>query len=131
MINKLCKTILLVSVSLPLFAQEPDITSSIPTLLFGLVFMIALIYALAIIAKKTNIGQMKTPGMKVVSVLPLTNREKIMLVDVGGTQLLLGVTAQSINLIKELPEPLDLSSPDFKQTFSKILNNKKDNKEIS
>ncbi len=111
------------------FAQSPDIASTIPTLLIGLVIMVVVIYLLAGLAKKTNFMQMKSAGMKVISVLPVSGREKIMIVEVGNEQLVLGVTAHSINLIKTLEEPIEITNQDFKQTLSKFMqpNNKHNN----
>ena len=110
-------------------AETSDITGSIPTLLVGLIAMLVLIYILAGIAKKTNFMQLKSAGMKVISVLPITNREKLVIVEVGKQHLVIGVTAHSINLIKELDEPIDIPNQDFKQTLSKMIqqNNKQNN----
>lgn len=106
------------------FAQSADLMSSIPTLLIGLVVMLALIYVLAGLAKKTNFMQLKSSGMKVLSVLPLSGREKIMLIEVGKQQMVIGVTAHNINLIQSLDEPIDIQTQDFKQTFGKLMQQK-------
>ncbi|MCU4674709.1 flagellar biosynthetic protein FliO [Catenovulum sp. 2E275] len=110
-------------------SSTPNIAGTIPTLLVGLVVMLGLIYLLAGLAKKTNFMQLKSPGMKVLSVLPLSGREKMMIVEVGKQQLLIGVTAQSIQLIKELDEPIKMPQQDFKHTLSKFMQpQQKDNK---
>lgn len=111
-------------ISTQALGQTPDLMSSIPTLLIGLVVMLALIYVLAGVAKKTNFMQMKSSGMKVLSVLPLSGREKIMLIEVGKQQLVIGVTAHNINLIQSLDEPIDMPVQDFKQTFGKFMQQK-------
>lgn len=109
-------------------AQTAHLTSSIPTMLMGLVVTIAIIYLLAGLARKTNLGQFKNSTMQVLAVLPLSAKEKLLLVQVGDSQLLLGVTGQSINLLKEFTEPLDIKAPDFKQSLAQFINpNKKNN----
>ncbi|EWH09733.1 flagellar protein FliO [Catenovulum agarivorans DS-2] len=109
-------------------AQAPELTTSIPTMLFGLVVTIAVIYLLAGLARKTNLGQFKNSTMQVLAVLPLSAKEKLLLVQVGECQLLLGVTGQSINLLKEFSQPLDIKAPDFKQSLTQFINtNKKNN----
>ncbi|WP_235188588.1 flagellar biosynthetic protein FliO [Catenovulum agarivorans] len=97
-------------------------------MLFGLVVTIAVIYLLAGLARKTNLGQFKNSTMQVLAVLPLSAKEKLLLVQVGECQLLLGVTGQSINLLKEFSQPLDIKAPDFKQSLTQFINtNKKNN----
>lgn len=109
-------------------AQAGELASTIPTMLLGLVITILVIYGLAGLARKTNLGQFKNSGMQVLAVLPLSAKEKLLLVQVGDSQLLLGVTGQSINLLKEFTEPLDIQAPDFKLSLSQFINpNKKNN----
>ncbi|WP_016956866.1 flagellar biosynthetic protein FliO [Catenovulum agarivorans] len=118
----------LTCVSSEALAQSADLGAAIPTMLFGLCATIAVIYVLAGLARKTNLGQFKNSTMQVLAVLPLTAKEKLLLVQVGDSQLLLGVTSQSINLLKEFSEPLDIKAPDFKQSLSQFINaNKKNN----
>ncbi|MER2492222.1 flagellar biosynthetic protein FliO [Catenovulum sediminis] len=105
-------------------AESASITSSITSLLLALVFTIAVIFALAAVAKKTNIGQMRAGALKIVAVLPISNREKLILLDAGESQLLLGVTANSINLLKEFSPPLDVKQADFKQTLAGFMQKK-------
>ena len=56
--------------------------------------------------------------MKVIATLPLGYKEKLMVVKVGGQQLLVGVTPQQVNFLYRLEEPLDESQP---QAFSEQL----------
>lgn len=105
----------------PAFAEAPTLATSIPTLLLSLIAMLALIFVLATLVKKTNLGQMKSGAMRVVSVLPLTAREKVILIEVGDKQMLLGVSAQSVNLLKELDEKVTAPETDFRQTMSQFL----------
>ena len=130
--NRFAKAVVTLGLSLVspfALAQAADLTSSIPTMLMGLVVTIAIIYLLAGLARKTNLGQFKNNTMQVLAVLPLSAKEKLLLVQVGDSQLLLGVTGQSINLLKEFTEPLDIKAPDFKQSLTQFINSNKKNNE--
>ena len=62
--------------------------------------------------------------MKVVSSLPLGAKERLVVVQVGKEQLLLGVSQQQVALIKTLDEPLEIKefmAPEFSQQLSKWM----------
>ena len=73
---------------------------------------------------------MQNPSMKIVSSMPLGTRERLLLVDVGGKQLLLGVTATQINTLHVFDEPVvpaEKPQPigsDFSQKLMAILQQK-------
>lgn len=46
-------------------------------------------------------------GMRILAAMPLGQRERVVLVEIGGTQLLLGVTVNGINRLHEFDPPLD------------------------
>lgn len=50
-------------------------------------------------------------SMKIVSTLSLSQRERVVIIDVHGEKMVLGVTAQHINLLKTLDNPGPASSP--------------------
>lgn len=88
-------------------AQKVSSSSQLASLLGGLTLIIILIYGLSWFVKRfAQGGFMHNPSMKVVSALPLGTRERLMLVDVGGKQLLLGVTATQINTLHVFDEPV-------------------------
>ncbi|HAV71696.1 MAG TPA: flagellar protein, partial [Stenotrophomonas sp.] len=66
-------------------------------------------------------------GMRVVASLNVGAKERVVVVEVNGTQLLLGVTAGGINTLHQLPEPLPAPTParlpDFKHlpNFAQLL----------
>jgi flagellar protein FliO/FliZ len=45
------------------------------------------------------------PALRIVAALPVGPRERLLLVDAGGRQLLLGVTAQQISALHSFDEP--------------------------
>lgn len=80
----------------------------------GLCAVIAVIYALAWLAKRTNMGALgRDKGMRVVTVLPLGTREKAVLVDIAGTQMLLGVAPGRVSTLHVFPEPVVQSAPEI------------------
>ena len=87
--------------------QKVSSSSQLASLLGGLTLIIVLIYGLSWFVKRfAQGGFMHNPSMKVVSTLPMGTRERLMLVDVGGKQLLLGVTATQINTLHVFDEPV-------------------------
>jgi flagellar protein FliO/FliZ len=116
----------------PMPPQPGSSASQVASILGGLILIVALIYGLSWFAKRFSQGGfMQNPSMKVVSAMPLGTRERLMLVDVGGKQLLLGVTATQINTLHVFDEPVvvaaEKSQPivsDFSQKLMAILQNK-------
>ncbi len=107
-------------------AASPNLDNSLPSLFLSLLLVIVVILVAASLVKKTNLMSNKTKGLKVVSVLPVSTREKLMVVDVGGQQLLLGVTQQQISLLKELETPIETENkPDFALNLKQFMNPQK------
>ncbi len=99
---------------------------------FALLLVLGLILGLAWLLKRLpGSGFRPADGVRVVASLPLGARERAVVVEVGGRQLLLGVSAGGVTLLQELPEPLppaepvrlpNLSQiPDFAQLLSQRL----------
>lgn len=77
------------------------------TVLAGLAFVLALVFGCGWFVKRFGGMQTARSGaIKVVSVLPVGSRERLALVEVGGQQLLLGVTAQQITTLHTFDEPV-------------------------
>lgn len=85
-------------------AESRDISApySIWKVVGSLLFIIAFIPLTLWLVKKFQLAQMKLSQseIKVVSVQSLGTKEKLMLVEVEGERMLLGVTSQSINHLK-------------------------------
>lgn len=74
---------------------------------FALALVLGLILGLAWLLKRLpGTGFRQVEGMRVVAQLALGTKERAVVVEVGGRQLLLGVTPGSVSLLQELPEPL-------------------------
>ncbi len=108
-------------------SQLPDQGAYIGQVMMGLVLVLALIFAIAWVMRRFGQGTlMGGQHMKVVSSLPLGPREKLLLVDVGGEQLLLGVTPGRINCLHNFNSPVvstEASSDgsEFSQKLKDIL----------
>ncbi len=96
--------------------------------LLGLLFVIGLVFALAWLLKRVGQGTLvASQQMKVVAALPMGTRERIVLIEVGGQHLLLGITPTQINTLHVFDEPVDLeasgrsSTSDFSAKLKEIL----------
>lgn len=77
------------------------------TVIAGLVFVLVLVFGCGWLVKRfSGMPSARTGAIKVISVLPVGSRERLALVEVGGQQLLLGVTAQQINTLHTFDEPV-------------------------
>lgn len=93
------------------FAQPPAASapvaegSSIGSLLFGLLAVVAVIPAALWLLKRMGPSQQaQVAGLKVIAQLPLGPRERIVVLEAGDRWLLLGVTATTITRIGTLPK---------------------------
>lgn len=84
---------------------EPgDMGSASVQMVLGLAAVLAVILGLAWVAKRFNLnGTGGIAGMRVAGALPVGPKEKILLVEVEGKRLLLGVTAHQITLLQSAP----------------------------
>lgn len=84
-----------------------DTMSTLVTLGLGLLAVLALIFACAWVLRRMNgLTGMNNQSMKVVSVMALGARERIALIDVAGTQILVGITPTAIRTLHVFDEPV-------------------------
>jgi flagellar protein FliO/FliZ len=95
------------SASTPQTLQNP---SSILSIFLSLLLVVAIIFALAFIARRFNVTQAGNGQLKVVASMAAGAKEKIMVVDVGGEQFLIGITAHNINQLGKLDNPLETAN---------------------
>ena len=80
-------------------------------LVVGLLFVLLCIVVLAWLAKRVNRFHTSSDGsLQVLGGISMGARERVVLVQVGGTQLLLGVAPGRINMLHQLEEPLERGS---------------------
>ena len=97
------------AINKPTLADSKKISSSsqLANLVGGLMLILALIYGLSWFVKRFSQGGfMQNSTIKMLSTMPLGTRERIMLVDIGGKQILLGITATQINALHVFEEPV-------------------------
>lgn len=86
---------------------KPAGAGSIGGALLALVLVVGLILLLGRFAKRVpGIGGATNPSLKLVGTLSLGPRERVVVVDVGGTQLLLGTGAAGTRVLHTLETPL-------------------------
>lgn len=102
-------------------ASDPFSTEAVLQLVLVLFFIIALILALAWFARRTMGVAQGGQHMRVISGLPLGAREKVVLVEVGKEQMLLGVAPGRVNLITRFDEPVVDSSQQPNNVFGQRL----------
>ncbi|HSB96392.1 MAG TPA: flagellar biosynthetic protein FliO [Spongiibacteraceae bacterium] len=91
-----------------LAVSTPAVASNPFGLVAGLVFLLALVLVAAWLVKRS--GGMQTwragASIKVVAALSLGPRERVVLIEAGGQQWLLGVAAGSITTLHHFEQPL-------------------------
>ncbi len=98
------------------------------SMILSLLMVLVLIFICALILKRFNLVQQGVSQLKMVASLSLGSKERVVVVQVGEKQFMLGVTSQQINLIETLPEPL-LTKPkgsiDLPKSILSVLSTKK------
>ena len=77
------------------------------TMILSLLLVLLVVIASAYVLKKFQGSTQSTSALKVVTSLHLGAKEKIVVVQVGEKQLLLGVTSSQINVLETLEQPFD------------------------
>jgi flagellar protein FliO/FliZ len=96
------------------------------SMILSLLAVLVAIVIVAWILKKLQVGGLAVNGLRVVTSLNLGSKERLVVVQVGEKQLLLGVTSQQINLLETLDEPIEIKSAvsmDFGQTLARFNRN--------
>ncbi len=76
------------------------------SMILSLLMVLALIIICAFVLKRFNLTQQGVSQLKLVTSLSLGAKERVVVIQAGEQQLLLGVTAQQVTLIERLEEPL-------------------------
>lgn len=91
--------------------------------LFALALVLGLIVGLAWLARRMPglAGMRGGNGLRVVASLALGPRERLVVVEVGQTQLLLGTGASGTRLLHTLEAPLPVAPPPHAPAFAQLL----------
>ena len=103
--------------------QPPAAAGSIGSAVLALVMVIGLILALAWLAKRMPglRGGSARSALRVVGSLALSPRERLVVVAVGNTQLVLGVGAGGTRTLHTLSEPLPVTETAGTPAFAQLL----------
>ena len=91
---------------------------------FALLLVLGLILGLAWLLKRmpgTGLGIRPSEQLRVVSMLSVGAKERVMVIEVGKEQLLIGVTAGGITALHTLPEPLVVAPAPALPNFAELL----------
>ncbi|MDO6764749.1 flagellar biosynthetic protein FliO [Agarivorans sp. 1_MG-2023] len=118
--------LLILSIALPAAAEQeinaaPSSQVELLSWIMSLAVVLVTILVCAWVLKKTRLNQFAGDQSKVITNLALGTRERIMVVEIGEQQYLLGVTAQSINLLDKLEQPLEAKPNKMSGHFAKQL----------
>lgn len=118
-LNKMCtpipvlacvSSLIITTWSVPLQAktsgQSLTSASSILSVFLSLLVVIAIIFAFAYVMRRFNVASAGNGQMRVVASMSAGTKEKVMVIDVGGEQHLLGITAHNINHLATLKTPI-------------------------
>ena len=104
------------------------VTSQIGQLLLGLGLVIGLIFALAWVVRRlqNQVGPRGNQAIKLLSSQSLGPRERLLLVQVGEEQVLLGLTAGRITPLHVLKQPVimpeaESATPEFARRLQELL----------
>lgn len=89
----------------------------------GLVMVLALIFLIATIVKRFGgAAILNNQHMKILSTLSLGQKEKVLIIEAGDQQLLLGVTSQQITRLHHFEQPIvDLKTKQAASDFTKKI----------
>lgn len=106
----------------PIISADPMSGSYLIQLILGLIVVLICIVALAWFAKRMNRLQSSTGGMlKIIGGLSMGSRERVVLLQVGSEQLLIGVSPGRINTLHVLEAPLEDAGINAEKTFATSL----------
>jgi flagellar protein FliO/FliZ len=97
------------------------------SMILSLLFVLAIIIGSAWLLKKFQGVTQHSSDLKVITSLSLGTKERLVVVQVGEKQLLLGLTGQQISLLDTLDKPLEAKaaiSPDITQSLMGFINKK-------
>ncbi|PIE24550.1 MAG: flagellar biosynthetic protein FliO [Neptuniibacter caesariensis] len=111
--------------------QEPFTAEAATQLILGLLLVIAVIFCVSWVLKRFPGFVSTSKNMRVIGVLPLTTREKAVLVKVGDTQMLLGVAPGRVTHLHTFAEPVfsdDGEKTGFAERLSEVMQKAKEQK---
>ena len=88
-------------------STAPDSAAYLWQVMLGLFLVLGIIFAIAWFLRRFGQGGFLAGSqMKVVASLPLSTRERVVMIEVGGQQILLGVAPGRVNKLHVFSEPV-------------------------
>ena len=98
--------------NIPSLTNEPVGLGNYLQMFLGLILVVGLIIGVAwIMRRMNNMGGISADNLKVVGGVSIGQRERIVLVQAGNTQLLVGVGPGTIRTLHVLDEPITTNNP--------------------
>ncbi len=101
---------LLTIASTPQVGKHVMTNMNASSMILSLLMVLALIIISALVLKRFNLTQQSSNQLKVVASLSLGTKERVVVVQIGEQQLVLGVCSQKISLLKNLDTPIDIQA---------------------
>lgn len=118
--------------------SDPVTTSSILQVIIGLVIILAIIAIAAYVLRRfANLPGMNSDILKIVASLSMGPRDRIVLIQAGEQQVLIGVSPGRMQTLCELQTPIDIDASstnlpgNFQNKFFSILKNQTSRKNQS
>ena len=111
----------------PVLANSGSVSSQLGQMLLGLLLVIGLIFMLAWLLRRVQqIGPRSNQVIKLLANQALGPRERLVLVQVGNEQVLLGLSAGRITPLHVMKDPVHLAdaepaTPEFAQRLMELL----------
>jgi flagellar protein FliO/FliZ len=118
------KTLPLKEEKVPVVGKHVGGNMDAMTMIVSLLLVLAMVVAFAFITKRFQPARLNSQGISLVTSMALSAKERIIVIQVGDKQQLLGVTAQQITLLDTLDEPLTMNKPltaELGQSFMGLL----------
>ncbi len=89
----------------------------------AMVVVLGTIWGLSVLLRRFRVPAIQAKhGMNLISSYSVGQREKLIVVQVGEEQLLLGVTSSAISKLHVLPKPLNMDDASTSRSFKETLN---------
>jgi flagellar protein FliO/FliZ len=106
----LVSNITFAEVSTSAISKNLEPSSYLWQIIMSLFFILLLIFVSAWLLKRFGkINGLASSNMQILANMSVGQRERVILLEVGTEQLLIGVTASEISLLHEMKEPIDFS----------------------
>ncbi|MGH1485035.1 MAG: flagellar biosynthetic protein FliO [Cellvibrionaceae bacterium] len=100
-------------------SQVVSPTSNILQMMMGLAVVVFMIFALVWLIKKVGYASYQVSNlMKIKSCLPISTKEKLLIVEVGDEQLIIGVAPGFVGHIKTLDKPISENDKNLTENSS-------------